>query len=78
MHTKDKGIKGEGMITRNNKLFIILAVSVLICVVTAFGTRRYIYIYIYIYAAFCGNIILAYFSDVLFLFFSEAMKIRTC
>ena len=46
MHTKDKGIKGEGMITRNNKLFIILAVSVLICVVTAFGTRRYIYIYI--------------------------------
>ena len=45
MHTKDKGIKGEGMITRNNKLFIILAVSVLICVVTAFGTRRF-YIYI--------------------------------
>ena len=45
MHTKDKGIKGEGMMTRNNKLFIILAVSVLICVVTAFGTGV-IYIYI--------------------------------
>ena len=47
MHTKDKGIKGEGMITRNNKLFIMLyaynfTVSALICVVTAFGTRRII------------------------------------
>ena len=39
--------KGEGMITRNSKLFIMLyaynfTVSALICVVTAFGTRRII------------------------------------